>query len=86
MIADVAGYYTSGGGGAFVPVNPTRVMDTRKYIYGYPFDGHGIETWGIAEDGFADFAAVVMNVTATDATASGYITVYPEGDAQLLRT
>lgn len=23
-----------------------------------------------------------MNVTATDATASGYITVYPEGDAQ----
>lgn len=54
MIVDVAGYYTSGGGGAFVPVNPTRVMDTRKYIYGYPFDGHGIETWGIVEDGFAD--------------------------------
>ena len=82
VIADVAGYYTSSGGDAFVPVNPVRVMDTRSYLGGSPFDGHGLETWSVGQAGFADFAAVVMNVTVTDATAGGYLTVYPEGDAQ----
>jgi Right handed beta helix region len=82
VVADVEGYYTSGGGDAFVPVNPVRVMDTRQYLGASPLNGQGIETWTVGEAGFADYAAVVMNVTVTDTTASGFLTVYPEGDAQ----
>jgi hypothetical protein len=80
VVADVEGYYTSGGGDAFVPVDPVRVMDTRQSLGSNPLAGRGTANWTVAEAGFADYAAVVMNVTVTDTTASGFLTVYPEAD------
>ncbi|MBR7825045.1 right-handed parallel beta-helix repeat-containing protein [Actinospica sp. MGRD01-02] len=82
VIADVEGYYAASGGGAFVPLNPSRVMDTREYLDGSPFTGYGLQTWSVAQAGFADYAAVVMNVTVTNTAGSGIVTVYPEGDTR----
>ncbi|MFE1382605.1 FlgD immunoglobulin-like domain containing protein [Streptomyces sp. NPDC058740] len=85
LIADVAGYYTlAGTGSLYEPVTPTRVMDTR--------DGTGVpkakvgagETVSLTVAGAGGVpatgvTAVVMNVTATNPTASTFVSVYPYG-------
>jgi hypothetical protein len=85
VIADVAGYYTTSTttGARFVPVTPTRVLDTR-YGIGAPKAALGPDQTLPVQ--FADRAglpldakAVVVNVTATAPTTSGFVTVYPDG-------
>jgi serine protease len=80
LIADINGWFATGTG--FVPRTPTRVFDTRNGI-GSPrakitptaplaitiTGTHGVPATGVA--------AVSLNVTATRATAPGYVTVYP---------
>lgn len=77
--------------GSYEPVTPTRVLDTRT---GWPVTGpipaHSTfrlivgggfpigETTGVP----LGAAAVVLNVTVTDATAAGNITIYPDGVSQ----
>jgi hypothetical protein len=86
LIADVAGYYLTGTAtdiGAFVPVTPKRILDTRSHL-GTPgnapidptFDVglQTVNTAGVPIDGVA---AVAMNVTATAPTKTGYVTVSP---------
>lgn len=92
LIIDVAGYYTSGTptvNGAFVPVSPTRILDTRDPAnQGVPVpDANQTNLVGI--DGAtpagggapvlpADgVAAVVMNMTVTNPDAPGHLTVFP---------
>lgn len=72
-------------GADFTPMSPSRMLDTRKGI-GAPAVAvapnadvtltvggvNGIPTQGLS--------AVVMNVTVTQPTANGYLTVYPHGD------
>ena len=88
LIGDVAGYYLSGTPttpGAFVSLNPSRVLDTRS--------GNGatgpVAGWstihvqiagrgGVPSTGVS---AVVINVTESGATAGGYVTVYADGTA-----
>ena len=90
LIADVAGYYLAGTPtvpGAFVSVDPTRLLDTRV--------GNGIGQWPVPGDSWIsvqvtargdvpaiDVAAVVTNVTVTAPAASGFITVYPYGSSE----
>ncbi|MEU1277265.1 Tat pathway signal protein [Streptomyces sp. NPDC005805] len=85
LIADVSGYYTSGSGGStFEPVQPTRLMDTRSGL-GAPKAQVGAQktvTLQVAGKGgvpASGVTAVVLNVTATKASASSYVSVYPAG-------
>ncbi|MBC3842784.1 N-acetylmuramoyl-L-alanine amidase [Streptacidiphilus sp. 4-A2] len=80
---DMVGYYTSAGTGSrLVGFGPTRVLDTR-YGQGVTRDPVGagqhvsLQVAGI-QGAPADVTAVVMNVTATDATRDTWVTVYPD--------
>jgi subtilase family serine protease len=84
VIADLSGYYTTGGGSLLQPVTPTRLLDTRVPI-GVPtatplgagqhlslqVTGNGVPSTGVT--------AAILNITATDATASSFLTAYPDG-------
>jgi hypothetical protein len=94
LIADVAGYVVAGTPtvpGAFVPVAPGRALDTRagKQI-GVPHAGP--ESTGTTltvnlaghngvPAGSATPIAAVLNVTVTQPTGSGYVTVFPAATA-----
>lgn len=93
LIADVAGWFGDDTqpadlAGLFVPVDPARLLDTRSAV-GIPtttpvppdtaivltIAGHG----GTPATGIG---AVVLNVTAAQATAPGYVTVWPSDQPQ----
>ncbi|MFI8521368.1 hypothetical protein ACIGEZ_26630 [Streptomyces sp. NPDC085481] len=82
LLADIAGYYTEGtAGSAYQPVTPTRLLDTRTGT-GAPkakVAAGGTVTLAVTEPGVT---AVAMNVTATNATAAGFVSVYPYGTAR----
>lgn len=87
LIADVAGYFrpaATAKSGRLNPLTPQRLLDTRAGIGAAPAKP-GRETiltlqaTGRAGVPTSGVAAVVMNVTATDATAPGYVTVWPTG-------
>ena len=70
-------------GAMFVPLDPVRVLDTRVGT-GVPAGKPGpgsVTTVTLADHGGvpATATAVVLNVTITEATAPGYVTVYPAG-------
>ena len=84
LIADVSGYYLGGGTpaapGAFKAVTPTRVLDTRHNTgsTGPVASGATVHlqiTGGVVPSGAS---AVVVNVTVTQPTRAGNITVYPD--------
>jgi hypothetical protein len=88
LIADVSGYFASGaptGQGTFRAASPTRLLDTRTTTGGH----HGAVGAGKTVS-FAVSApgasAVVLNVTATAGTSSGYITAYPGGSRPVTST
>jgi len=92
LILDVVGFVSSTSQttqGRFVSLAPSRVLDTRV-----DNDGDGVSS-AIGADRAIDvtFAgrggvpasgveAVLLNVTAVDPTASGFLTVYPTGTAR----
>ncbi|UYQ63080.1 FlgD immunoglobulin-like domain containing protein [Streptomyces peucetius] len=85
LIADVSGYFTaSGEGSTYEPVTPTRLMDTRIGL-GVPKAKVGpaktvtLQVTGKGGVPASGVTAVVMNVTATGATATSYVSVYPNG-------
>ncbi|MFJ9578602.1 FlgD immunoglobulin-like domain containing protein [Streptomyces sp. NPDC101191] len=85
LIADVAGYFTSGTSGSlYEPVTPARLMDTRSGT-GVPKAKLGADKTvtltvtgkgGVPADGVT---AVVLNVTATNPTAATFVSAYPYG-------
>ncbi len=90
LVADVAGYYLSGTAvdpGAFTALSPARILDTR---YGTgaaraQVASHGTVHLLVAGAGGvpdAGVGAVVLNVTATNPTGSGFITAFPEGTSR----
>ncbi len=78
--------------GTFTPVDPVRILDTR--------DGTGVadqrpgprgagivtelDVTGVGGVPDAGVGAVVLNLTVTEATGNGYVTVYPCGNARPL--
>lgn len=79
LIVDLTGYFTADTGMGFVPIDPTRVLDTRELSPSGVQPGRDIEA---SVGGSAPFApgnptAVAANVTVTGPTAGGYIMVCP---------
>ncbi len=93
LVADVVGYVTDAaapvsGSGRFVPLSPTRLFDTREAapLPGRLTAGGEVRLVHTGRAGLpsAGAGAVVLNVTAVDATAAGYLTVHPGGTARPL--
>ncbi len=89
IVVDVAGWFgdaTAKGGfkGLFVPVSPTRVLDTRAAL-GAPTARLGINASldltlaGVGGIPAFGASAAVINVTAVDSIQRGFVTVYPTG-------
>jgi hypothetical protein len=83
VIIDIAGYYHGGApsGGGFVGITPTRRLDTRSTG---PCVSAAPRTLAVAGIGDipTDASSVVLNVTVTEPTAAGYLTVWPTGRAR----
>jgi peptidoglycan hydrolase-like protein with peptidoglycan-binding domain len=76
VVVDVTGWYTGG----FHPVVPTRVMDTRGTLGGATFQPGESRDVDVSAAGVpAGAIGIVANVTATNATAATYVTVWPAG-------
>ncbi len=81
LIADVAGYYSAGSTGRFVPVAPVRFLDTRSGVGAAPIattaagfvDLRVAGTRGVP----AGATAAVLNLTATGVTTSTNVRAYP---------
>ena len=81
---DVLGWFTDDHAtpsrhGLFVPISPVRVADTRtgaRLAAGSAVDVDPAGALGLSA---ADVGAVVVNLTATDATSAGYVQVLPTG-------
>jgi hypothetical protein len=90
LVVDLAGWYAPADGpvtaGRFVPVTPTRLLDTRSG----PRPGPGTTAVvpvagraGIPPAGPAGPAAVVVTLTATDVAAPGFLTAWGDGPLPL---
>jgi LPXTG-site transpeptidase (sortase) family protein len=94
LLVDLMGYYTGVGAavseeGLFVPVSPTRLLDTRStpnplgenvaLHHDWTVEVGTTNQAGIPSSGAS---AVALNVTMTRAQGEGYVTVYPAGSAR----
>jgi phosphoesterase family protein len=82
VIVDVSGYFTDGTatGRFFTPQNPVRILDTRPGAPVGPNATRVLQVGGVA--GVPRFAtAVVVNVTVTNTSAGGFLTVHPSTTA-----
>jgi hypothetical protein len=83
FIADVSGYFLGGDpvdAGGFGALAPARLLDTRRS--GGPVAAGAtaaVSVWGRAGIPLADVRAVVLNVTVTQPTRAGVVTVYAGG-------
>jgi LPXTG-site transpeptidase (sortase) family protein len=94
LLVDIMGYYSGATAavsedGLFVPVSPTRLLDTRSKPNPLGENVALHHNWTV-EVGTANQAgipstgasAVALNVTMTRAHGKGYVTVYPAGRAR----
>ncbi|WP_181139470.1 protease pro-enzyme activation domain-containing protein [Streptomyces sp. Ru71] len=89
FVGDVAGYYsTEAGGSTYLAKGPNRILDTRSangVTTRTPVAGKGTVTLQVAGRGgvpATGATAVVLNVTATAPTSSGFLIAYPSGAAR----
>jgi hypothetical protein len=87
LLADLAGYYSAGSTGRFVPVAPTRFLDTRS--------GVGAAPIATTAAGFVDLlvggsrgvpagaTAAVLNVTGTGVSTTTNVRAYPSSAGTL---
>lgn len=97
LIVDLSGYFSTGTGDAFIPITPTRYLDTRNgtgSLESNDLAGGGLEAYGVGEVeiqspantgavAISDYAAaVVANFTVTEPAESGYLEAFPVLDDQ----
>lgn len=86
VVADAAPAAQVAVPGTFVPLPPTRVLDSRTGLGYYGPVGPNatvhLQIAGTAGVPSTGVAAVVLNVTETNATGSGNLTVYPDGTTE----
>ena len=88
LVVDLEGYFANpnGAAGGFLPLVPARVLDTRTGN-GAPAAKLGpartlnMQATGQGGVPLSGVSAVVINVTATNPSAAGYLTIYPAGAA-----
>jgi len=92
VIVDVEGWYDSAapasGAGLFNALPPQRIADTRPGT-NTPYSGETlgpgqslvVQVSGLGGVPSSGAEAVVLNVTAADATTPGFLTIYPDGAA-----
>lgn len=82
-MADVVGYYSmkGAGSGAFTPLTPSRIMDTRE-TGGPASAGREVKVRVVGVGGVpaSGVSAVALNVTVDQATAPGFLTTWPSGE------
>jgi hypothetical protein len=83
VVADLDGYY-SGAGSGFDPVTPLRVLDTRSKlgVSSGPVPARGTVKLNLSGHVPPGATAAVLNLTATQPTAAGFITAYSDGQAR----
>lgn len=85
LLVDVAGYFTPGAGGRYLPVAPRRIVDTRSGIGAAQARVGGaplpVQVAGANGLPAAGIAAVQVNLTAVSPSEDTYLTVYPGGTA-----
>ncbi|MEU9298911.1 hypothetical protein [Streptomyces sp. NPDC048269] len=79
VIVDVVGFYSLESKGAYLPLSPERVLDTRDPngdVYG-PLEGQSYVyvPFGYKEPSLSGF---VLNTTVTNTNGDGYLTVSPD--------
>ncbi|NKY40531.1 Ig-like domain-containing protein, partial [Cellulomonas septica] len=84
LVLDVFGYYSPGGASGYVPVSPTRVLDTRDGTgapAGPVTGGHWVDLTVSGTHGVpADATAVVLNVAGTGVRGGTFVSVLPTPD------
>jgi hypothetical protein len=80
MVADLEGYFTAGAPDSFVPISPTRELDTRST--GGPVGAGKAVTLNILTDAGQTADAMVDNVTVTQPAKNGNLIVYPAGQSR----
>lgn len=78
LVGDVSGWYAPSSVSGFVDVNPDRLFDTRDEGGPQPSGASSYLEFRTTQD------AWVMNVTVTEGTAPGYLSVYPCGQLPLV--
>ncbi|MBR7829701.1 PKD domain-containing protein [Actinospica sp. MGRD01-02] len=78
LIADVSGYFTATGTSSFVPVTPTRSLDTRTIVKGTVYADTA------AQDPYLTLSsnnatAYAITATVTNTTGGGDLIIYPAG-------
>ncbi len=86
VIVDIVGYYTRTGGSPSTAITPTRLLDTRVGTGGpaAPITGGTTRQLTVrgGATGVPDTAtAVIVNMTVTQPTVAGFLTVHPSGVA-----
>lgn len=84
LIADISGYYLAGipaVAGAFAPIAPTRMLDTRKTTAVRGDSAVSFRVGGVSGIP-ADASAVVFNLTVTEPKSFGFITAYATGSTR----
>jgi hypothetical protein len=83
VIVDVAGYYIDGTvtqPGGFSTLTPARILDTRNTGGKLAStETRLLQVTGAGGVPASNVSAVVLNVTVTETTANGYLTVFPTG-------
>lgn len=83
VIADVVGWYDANRAtesGRFVPVSPSRVLDTRGNNQPIgPAEVRNLKVTGAAGVPAIGAGSIVMNTTVTQPSTSSFLTVYPQG-------
>jgi hypothetical protein len=85
MVADLEGYFATGAPDSFVPITPTRWLDTRASDDPLGADkatSFGIDTLADGLPGNPPAVAVVENVTVTQPAKAGNLIVYPYGQSR----
>jgi hypothetical protein len=81
VILDVDGYYSASGRGAYVPVDPQRILDTRSWGGG-SLPGYAYLPMLLAVDQndkvIPGISAFVMNATVTNTQNNGFLAVAPD--------
>ena len=81
VIFDVTGYFTPAGGSAYVPLTPSRILDTRNGTGGITgqIGSHSAQGFQVTGAGGvpANATAVTGNLTVTGQTSAGYLYLGP---------